>query len=198
MQVALSALLSSQEAAGLSANFAGMVEGMAAGSLGGVRTSVLAQLDGQAALVDSNNRQLARLDLEGSAAILPQVRAGHESAPHTIPSISGRHPACCPWSLHGSSAAVINPIRFVLAHNHPLPLPQICSVRPLAMTPAYDGPIMVTGRNIGGSADTLYCRNGGEQCREEEMVTAVALIMGKPLSACSWPPLVQQSSMCAS
>lgn len=109
VQVALSALLSSEEAAGLSANFAGMVEGMASGSLGGARTSVLAQLDGQAALVDSNNRQLARLDLEGSAAILPQI----------------------------------------------------CSVRPLAMTLAYDGPIMVTGRNIGGSADTLYCRNGG-------------------------------------
>ena len=30
------------------------------------------------------------------------------------------------------------------------------------MTPAYDGPILATGRNIGDAADTLYCRNGGE------------------------------------
>ena len=44
--------------------------------------------------------------------------------------------------------------------NHPCML-QICSVRPLAVTAAYNGPILVTGRNIGGSADTLYCRNGG-------------------------------------
>lgn len=76
MQVALTALLTSQEASTLSANFAGMVERLSSSSLGGARTSVLAQLDGQAALVDSNNRQLARLDLERSGAVMPQVRAG--------------------------------------------------------------------------------------------------------------------------
>lgn len=101
VQVALSALLSSEEAAGLSANFAGMVEGMASGSLGGARTSVLAQLDGQAALVDSNNRQLARLDLEGSAAILPQVRAWCESALHAIPqSLAAAAAAVGVWTAH--------------------------------------------------------------------------------------------------
>lgn len=74
-----------------------MVERLAAGSLGGVRTSVLAQLDGQAALVDSNNRQLARLDLEGSAAVMPQVRAGLAAeAWHAVDAtVDLGKPSCC-------------------------------------------------------------------------------------------------------
>lgn len=74
MQVTLSALMSGQEAAALSASFAGVVQRLASGGLGGAQTSVLGQFDGQAALVDSHERQLARLDLEGSAAMRPEVR----------------------------------------------------------------------------------------------------------------------------
>lgn len=41
-------------------------------------------------------------------------------------------------------------------------VPEISSVRPLAVTPSYQGPILVTGRHVGGEGDTVYCRNGGE------------------------------------
>lgn len=40
-------------------------------------------------------------------------------------------------------------------------MPELCSVRPLAVTPSYSGPFMLTGRNIGDPQDTLFCRNGG-------------------------------------
>jgi hypothetical protein len=43
-------------------------------------------------------------------------------------------------------------------------VPEISSVRPLAVTPSYQGPILVTGRHVGGEGDTVYCRNGGECC----------------------------------
>ena len=42
--------------------------------------------------------------------------------------------------------------------------PEILSVRPLAVTPAYAGPVLVTGRNMGGPQDAVFCRNGGEPC----------------------------------
>ena len=48
---------------------------------------------------------------------------------------------------------------------HPPGPLQVCTVRPLAMTPSYLGPIMVTGRNMGGNQDGLFCRLGGAALR---------------------------------
>lgn len=109
VQISVSALMSGHEAAELSASFAAMVQRLSTCGLGAVQTSVLAQLDGQAALLDGEKRQVAMLDLAASAEVAPAI----------------------------------------------------ASVRPLAMTPAYVGPILVTGRNIGGAEDGLFCRNGG-------------------------------------
>jgi hypothetical protein len=39
--------------------------------------------------------------------------------------------------------------------------PRIASVRPLAVTPDYHGPVLVTGTHVGGPGDTIFCRSGG-------------------------------------
>lgn len=109
VQLSVSALLSGQEATALSASFERLVQRLGACGLGSVRTSILAQLDGQAVLLDASKRQVASLDLGASRAAAPAI----------------------------------------------------ASVRPLAMTPAYSGPILVTGRNLAGADDALFCRNGG-------------------------------------
>ncbi|KAL4451665.1 hypothetical protein ABPG75_007327 [Micractinium tetrahymenae] len=108
VHLSVSALMSGAEFAALSESFTGMVQRLASGGLGGVRTSILAQLDGHAALLDESQEQLLQLDLAASAGVAPEL----------------------------------------------------CSVRPLAVTPCYSGPIMVTGRNIGDPQDMLFCRNG--------------------------------------
>lgn len=109
VQLSVSALLSGQEASALSASFDRLVERLGACGLGSVRSSILAQLDGHAVLLDAGKRRVATLDLSASPAAAPAI----------------------------------------------------ASVRPLAMTPAYSGPVLVIGRNIGGPDDALYCRNGG-------------------------------------
>ena len=200
VQLRVSALMTGAELQQLRGSFTGMVQQLASSGLGcGLQTGILGQLGSQAVLVDGDGSEVAVLDLESSGAAAPEVRGRimcmracmYQPLAHTPHAMLAYPPG---------AVAVASQLTFCLPCLAPLMFAalQICSVRPLVMTPCYSGPILVTGHNIGTPADTIFCSNGGERGAATVVLYevfeasvkrgAASMLLGNTLLGCNSAP----------